>query len=85
MKASIPPPIPTTPPEYWEDSRWANNHFSEIVEQHPNLWVAIVGQRIVAAGNVISKVRQQAQAKTNREHFPVVFAEKKIHVYQSQP
>ena len=81
MTNDISPPVPKTPKEYWNDSKWANDNFSEIVKEYPNLWVAIVNKKVVASGKIISDVRKTAQAKTKREHFPVLFAEKGIHVY----
>ena len=76
--------LPTIPPkEYWEDSKWANDHFADIVREYADLWVAVVDQRIVAAGKVISVVRKSAQEETGRKHFPVIFAEKWIHVYEN--
>jgi len=74
-------PSSHSPREYWEDSKWANDHFADIVKDYANLWVAIVDQKIVAVGKVISVVRKRAQEQTGRKHFPVIFAEKGIHVY----
>ncbi len=82
MKNKIYPPIPKTPQEYWDDSKWANENITEIVREYPNLWVAIVDKKIVTSGKIISEVRKIAYKKTNRIHFPVIFAEKGIHVYQ---
>jgi len=69
------PPVHETPKEYWKDSKWANEHFSEIVEEFLHLWVAIVDEKVVSSGKIISKVRKIAQEKTGRKHFPVIFAE----------
>ena len=75
------PPVPETSAEYWSDSKWANENFSEIVNEYPDLWVAIVNKKVVASGKIISDVRKKAREKTNRNHFPVFFAEKGVHVY----
>ena len=76
-------PSSHSPREYWEDSKWANDHFADIVKDYANLWVAIVDQKIVAVGKVISVVRKSVQEQTGRKHFPVIFAEKGIHVSQA--
>jgi len=81
MQTKIYPPVPPTPKEYWEDNDWANEHISEISEAHPNLWVAVVGKKVVAFGKVIAEVRETAQKETGRINFPVIFAEKGFHVY----
>ncbi len=70
------------PKEYWEDSRWAHEHISNLAKEYPNLWVAVVDKRVVASGKVIEEVERIAQEKTGRTEFPVILAEKGIRVYQ---
>ena len=84
MHANNYSPVPPTPKEYWEDNAWTDEHIAEISEAHPNLWVAVVDKQVVASGKVIAEVRKVAEEKTGRTHFPIVFAEKGIHVYQSE-
>ena len=58
--------------EYWEDSRWAHDHISDLAKEYPNLWVAVVDKRVVASGKVIEEVERLAQEKTGRTEFPVI-------------
>ncbi len=74
----LPPPGPD---EYWEDSKWANEHFSEIVKKYPNQWVAIVDKQVVAAGRTIAEVEKAGTEKTGRDEFPIYLAEKGLRVY----
>jgi len=74
----LPPPGPI---EYWEDSKWANEHFTEIVKEYPNQWVAIVNKKVVAAGKTIAEVEKKGTEKTGRDEFPIYFTEKGIRVY----
>lgn len=69
------------PVEYWEDSKWAGEHFTEIVREYANQWVAIVGKKVVAAGKTIAEVEKVCTEKTGRDEFPIYFAEKGIRVY----
>ena len=69
------------PREYWEDSKWASEHFTEIVKEYPNQWVAIVDKKVVAAGGMIAEVEREATEKTGRDEFPIYFAERGIRVY----
>lgn len=69
------------PKEYWEDSKWANEHFTEIVREYPDQWVAIVDKKVVAAGRTIAEVEKIAIEKTGRDEFPIYFAERGIRVY----
>jgi len=70
--------------EYWKDSRWAHANIAEIAKEYPNLWVAIVDKKVVAAGKVIAEVERITQEKTGRKDFPVILAERGIHVYKDQ-
>jgi len=72
---------PLGPHEYWEDSKWASDHFTEIVKDYPNQWVAIVDKKVVAAGRTIAEVEKAATEKTGRDEFPVYLAEKGVCVY----
>ncbi|MBN2541273.1 hypothetical protein JXI42_00245 [bacterium] len=81
MKNTTEIPIPHTPKEYWDDSRWANENIAEISKKYPNLWVAIVNRQVVASGKLISEVRKIAEKRTKKKHFPVIFTEKGINVY----
>lgn len=80
-KADVCPSVLPTPKEYWEDSDWADENFSKIVEDYPNLWVAVVDKKVVAAGKVISEVEKIAEEKTGRKSFPILFAERGIHLW----
>lgn len=78
LSYSLPSPAPK---EYWEDSRWANEHYSEIAQQYPNLWVTIVDKKVIAAGKSIAEIEKFTVEKTGRQEFVIFFAEKGIHVY----
>ncbi len=79
----IPLPSPASK-EYWEDSDWALEHSSEISRKYPNQWVAIADKKVVAAGKDGSEVERIAIEKMGKREFVIIFAEKGIHVYQSQ-
>jgi hypothetical protein len=75
-------PLPSPgPKEYWEDSKWACEHFGEIVKEYPDRWVAIADRKVVAAGRTIAEVEKEAKEKTGLEEFPIYFAERTIRVY----
>jgi hypothetical protein len=70
------------PDEYWEDSKWARDNFSEIVKQYPDQWVAIVDKKAVAAGRTIEEVEKAGKEKTGRDEFPIYLAQKGLRVYR---
>ena len=78
------PPVPPIPKQYWEDRKWAYDHIDEIVKEYPNLWVAVVKKEVVAAGKVIAEIEKIAEEKTGRKEFPIILAERGVHVYQNQ-
>ncbi len=69
------------PKEYWEDSKWVNEHAEEISLQHPNQWVAVVDKMVIAAGIDGAEVEKTATEKAGQKDFVIFFAEKGIHVY----
>ena len=78
---SIGLPLPGTN-EYWEDSKWAREHFSDIVKQYPDLWVAIVDKKVVAAGSTIEEVERAGKEETGHDEFPIYLAERGLRVYK---
>lgn len=77
------PPVPPTPKEYWDDHAWVHHHIGELAKTYPNQWIAVVDKKVIAAGKVIAEVRRETEQKTGRKHFPVIFAERGIHVYKN--
>jgi hypothetical protein len=67
--------------DYWEDSKWASENLTEIVKKYPNLYVAIVDKRVVAAAKTIAEVEEACRIKTGRKDIPIYLAEKGIRVY----
>ena len=70
------------PKSYWQDQRWAFDHFPELVKRYEDRWVAVVNKRVVAASKSSVKAQRQARAKTGRQSpIAVVFVETGRHVY----
>ena len=76
---NTPPPRPTR--KFWEDNRWLNEHWAEMVRAYPDMWVAVVDQQVAAAGRDPEEVAKTAQGKTGRREFPLCFVERGIYVY----
>ncbi len=68
---SLPSPGPK---EYWEDSKWVNEHAVEISQQYPNKWVAVMDKAVVAAGRDGAKVEKMAMEKAGQKEFVIFFA-----------
>ncbi len=67
---------------YWEDQKWALNHYAELMTKYPDQWIAIVNKQVVAASKEsIKEIETIAKEKTGVEHVPVIFVEGEAHVY----
>ncbi len=68
------------PREYWEDSKWVNEHAAEISQQYPNQWVAVVDKAVIAAGRDGAEVEKTATEQAGQKDFVIFYAEKGIQV-----
>lgn len=71
------------PKRYWEDERWANEHYGTLVKKYPDTWVAVVNEEVVASGESIRKIEKIAKEKTGEKLFPVIFVEGASVIYES--
>jgi nitrogenase molybdenum-iron protein alpha/beta subunit len=69
------------PNAFWDDMKWAREHYAELVRKYPEKWVAIVNKVVVAVGDSIKSVKREAQERTSKKHIPVIFVESGSHVY----
>lgn len=77
--------LPELPPkEYWDDVRWSEAHYAELVARYPNQWVAIVNGEVISAGSDLGRVVDETRTQTGREEFPRIFVERGTHVYRGQ-
>ena len=51
--------------QYVRDEDWLDAHLSELVEQYPDKWVAVVNERVAAIGEDMGEGRRKA-----KEQFP---------------
>jgi len=77
----MPKTVEMEPEEFWDDMRWGRQHYSELVKNYPDKWVAIVDGEVVAVGDGVKEIRRTAREKTNREHIVTLFIECGDHVY----
>ena len=69
------------PKEFWDDLKWGRKHYHELVVKYTDKWVAIVNKKVVASGESIKRIRQEAIKKTGKKHIPIIFVEDASHVY----
>ena len=68
---------------YWDDMKWAREHYSELLAQYPNQWVAIYNQRVVAHGKSGTVVEQEAEQVTGQpeSEIPVCYVDSGDTIY----
>ena len=75
------PPVPPLDPRYVRDVDWAYANYNALAAAHPNQWVAVVDERVVAAGVDLGEVETEAARVAGRQDVAVIFVERGIHVY----
>lgn len=59
--------------QYMENWHWIEEHINELIDQHPNQWVAVHGGRVLAAdherGRAAEIARRAAEAEDIVVHF----------------
>jgi len=53
------PPLPT--PGYMANCDWIQSHFGELLRDHPDQWIAVDQDHVLAAGRAFSQVRDEAK------------------------
>ena len=71
------------PKRYWEDEKWANEHYGELIKKYPDRWIAVVNKKVVAAGLDIKKIKAIARKKTGERLIPVLFIEGSPAIYEN--
>ncbi|MFQ6062506.1 MAG: DUF5678 domain-containing protein [Methanosarcinales archaeon] len=68
---------------YLEDMKWGLDNYSSLQLKFRDMWVAIVNQEVVVAGENIEYVEEKASKVTGRkkEEIPIIFIESGAHVY----
>lgn len=69
--------------EFWKDLEWKRKHHTELLEKYPDMWVAIVNNKVVSAGKDLGDVEREAEKKTgkSRKEIAVSFVESGAHIY----
>jgi len=71
------------PEEFWEDMKWGEENYSDLMRKYPEKWVAIVDKKVVGVGRSISEAEKEAYKKTGIEikRIPVIFVERGANIY----
>lgn len=67
--------------EFWEDLRWGEQHHGEFLESYRDQWIAVANKKVVASGNNLHKVKEEAKKKTGKSEVPLLFVDCGEHIY----
>ena len=48
------------PSEFWEDHKWALEHYGDLRRKYADMWVAIAGKKVVAFGEDLTEEREES-------------------------
>jgi hypothetical protein len=69
--------------KFWEDQEWGFKHYSELVDNYRDMWIAIVDKKIVSHGRDLRKVEEEAARKTgkDKEEIAVMYVESGTQIF----
>lgn len=71
--------------QYVRDEDWLDAHLAELVNQHPDKWIAVVNENVVAIGNDMGEVGRRAK-ELHPDAEPVLWLlEGTVRVYTHRP
>ncbi|MDI6794339.1 MAG: DUF5678 domain-containing protein [bacterium] len=68
--------------EFWNDDKWVHENYQGLSEKFPNQWVAVADKKVVSAGENLERVETEAEKKTGKRDFPLLFIERGAYVYK---
>ena len=76
MSAAADTTHPTPPSaQYWQDRRWIRDHYSQLMREHPNEWVAVHCGIVLSAGEDLGEVEDAARAGSADQDIVYQFIE----------
>ncbi len=68
------------PQRFWDDEKWAYEHYARLRQQFPNQWVIVYNRQVVGAARSLEDAEMMAEGRYGR--YPMIlFVEKGRHVY----
>ena len=62
-------------PDFWEDYRWALEHYGELREKYADMWVAIADKKVVAFGEDLTNEREESISREINRPLVTLFVE----------
>ncbi len=69
------------PKRFWEDDKWAEEHYSELMKKYAGEWIAVFNKKVISCGKNLAKVKEEAMLKVGKQKIQTLFIESGDHVY----
>ena len=71
------------PKEFWDDMKWGEENYSELMRKYPERWIAIVSKKVVGIGKSMSEAEKEAHKNTGVDikRIPVLFVARGANIY----
>jgi len=73
--------MPKVSKEFWEDADWAKEHYGELQKRYKNMWVAIVGKKVVSYGKSLKEVEAKAEKLIIKKDIFTMYVESGAAIY----
>ena len=67
--------------EFWDDAEWARKHYIELQKRYKNVWVAVVGKKVVSYGKNLKEVESKAEKLAGRKDIFTMYVESGAAIY----
>ena len=61
--------------DFWEDYKWALEHYGELREKYADMWVAIADKKVVAFGEDLTDEREESISREINRPLVTLFVE----------
>jgi hypothetical protein len=67
-------------PDFWEDYKWALEHYGELRKKYADMWVAIANKKVVAFGEDLTDEREESLCREIDRPLVTLFVEGKARI-----
>ena len=68
------------PNEFWNDQKWALEHYSKLRKEFADMWVAILDKEVVACGKELTEEKEESLQKTAGRPPVILFVESEARI-----
>lgn len=68
------------PREFWEDQKWALEHYDELRRRYADMWIAILNKKVVAYGKELTEEKEESLFKVAGRPPVILFIESEARI-----